>query len=153
MERKIVCGGECSCLVPLFFALNDRKDRQTELRIAAPWKSTTSIKQQKKEERLHSKRSPCKNCDGKMFATKCRQKHVCGGIALLAMHNNFQRLTQVRVQRLCGHSTGFRQNSAGKCPTPCPGRFLLSVQWRCPLSRNVLAWAYVSKHEESEYCN
>ena len=41
MERKVVCGGECSCLVPLF-ALNDRRDRQTELRIAAPWKSTTS---------------------------------------------------------------------------------------------------------------
>ena len=37
-----------------FFALNDR--RETELRIAAPWTSTTSIKQQKKEERLHSKR-------------------------------------------------------------------------------------------------
>ena len=68
-----------------FFALNDRRDRQTELRIAAPWKSTTSIKRQKKEERLHSKRSPCKNRDGKIFATKCRQKHVCGGIALLAM--------------------------------------------------------------------
>ena len=67
------------------FALNDRKDRQTELRIAAPLKSTTSIEQQKKEERLHSKRSPCKNGDGKFFATKCRQKHVCGGIALLAM--------------------------------------------------------------------
>ena len=68
-----------------FFALNDRRDRQTELRIAAPWKSTTSIKQQKKEERLHSKRSPCKNRDGKIFATKCCQKHVCGGIALLTM--------------------------------------------------------------------
>ena len=38
-----------------FFALNERRDRQTELRIAAPWKSTTSIKQQKKEKRLHSK--------------------------------------------------------------------------------------------------
>ena len=68
-----------------FFALNDRRDQQTELRIAAPWKSTTSIKQQKKEERLHSKRSPCKNRDGKIFATKCRQKNVCGSIALLAM--------------------------------------------------------------------
>ena len=79
-----VYGGGCSCLVPLF-ALNDRRYRQTELRIAAPWKSTTSIKQQKKEERLHSKRSPCKNRDGKIFATKCRQKHVCGGIAMLAM--------------------------------------------------------------------
>ena len=68
-----------------FFALNDRRDRQTELRTAAPWKSTTSIKQQKKEERLHSKRSPCKNRDGKIFATKCCQKHVRGGIAWLAM--------------------------------------------------------------------
>ena len=36
---------------PTFFALNDRRDRQTELRIAAPWKSTTSIEQQKKEDR------------------------------------------------------------------------------------------------------
>ena len=68
-----------------FFALNERRDRQTELRIAAPWKSTISNKQQKKEERLHSKRSPCENRDGKIFASKSRQKHVCGGIALLAM--------------------------------------------------------------------
>ena len=68
-----------------FFALNDRRDRQTELRNAAPWKSTISNKQQKKEERLHSKRSPCENRCGKIFASKCRQKHVCGGIALLAM--------------------------------------------------------------------
>ena len=74
-----------------FFALNERRDRQTELRIAAPWKSTTSIKQQKKEKRLHSKRSPCKNRDGKIFATKCRQKHVCGGIALLAMSTSFDK--------------------------------------------------------------
>ena len=73
---------------PTFFALNDRRDGQTELRIAAPGKSTTSIKQQKKEERLHSKRSPCKNHDGKIFATKCRQKHVCGGIAMLAMKSS-----------------------------------------------------------------
>ena len=29
-----------------FLALSDRRDRQSELRIAAPWKSTTSIKQQ-----------------------------------------------------------------------------------------------------------
>ena len=78
-----------------FFALNERRDRQTELRIAAPWKSTTSIKQQKKEKRLHSKRSPCKNRDGKIFATKCRQKHVCGGIALLAM---MQRLASAVPQ-------------------------------------------------------
>ena len=80
-----------------FFALNERRDRQTELRIAATWKSTTSIKQQKKEKRLHSKRSPCKNRDGKIFATKCRQKHICGGIALLAMSNMTQVLTLVSM--------------------------------------------------------
>ena len=54
--------------------MNDRRDRQTELRIAAPWKSTTSIKQQKKEERLHSKRSPCKNRDGQIFCSKMPSK-------------------------------------------------------------------------------
>ena len=70
---------------PHFFVLNDRRDRQTELRIAASWKSTISIKQQKKEEHLHSKRSPCVSRDGKTFAAKCRQKRVCGVIALLAM--------------------------------------------------------------------
>ena len=87
-----------------FFDLNDRRDRQTELRIAAPWKLTTSIKRQKKEERLHSKRSPCKNRDGKSFATKCRQKHVCDGIALL----------EVRLETSgCGHAMfGFRSAPA-----------------------------------------
>ena len=68
-----------------FFVLNDTRDRQTELRICVSLKSTNSNKQQKKEERLHSKRSPCENRDGKFFATKCRQKHVCGVITLLAM--------------------------------------------------------------------
>ena len=71
-----------------FFVFNDRRDRQTELRIAASWKSiaTISSKQQKKEKRLHSRRSPCEDRDGKIFATKCRQKHVCGVIVLQAMH-------------------------------------------------------------------
>ena len=70
---------------PHFFVSNDRRDRQTELRIAASWKSTISSKQQKKEQRLHSKRSPCEIRDGKFIAAKCRQKHVRGGIALLAI--------------------------------------------------------------------
>ena len=64
-----------------FFALNDRRDRQTELRIAAPWKSTTSIKQQKKEERLHSKRSPCKNRDGKFL-----QQNEVKSMYVVALH-------------------------------------------------------------------
>ena len=70
---------------PHFFVLNDRRDRQTELRIAASLKSTISSKQQKKGKRLHSKRFPCENRYDKIFASKCHQKHVCGGIALLAM--------------------------------------------------------------------
>ena len=85
-----------------FFALNDGRDRQTELRIAAPWKSTFLNKQQKKEKRLHSKRSPCENRDGKVFASKCRQKHVCGGIALLAR------------SCVCDHRWG-RSLKAGTC--------------------------------------
>ena len=80
------------------FALNDRRDRQTELRVAAPWKSTTSNKQQKKEEHLHSKRSPRENREGKIFAAKCRQKHVCGVIALLAMGSLDINLRQCHVQ-------------------------------------------------------
>ena len=39
----------------------------------------------KNEERLHSKRTPCEDRDGKIIAAKCRQKHVRGVIALLAM--------------------------------------------------------------------
>ena len=70
---------------PHFVVLNDRRDRQTELRIAAAWKSTILSKQQKKDEHLHSKRSPYKHRDGKITAAKCRQKHVRGVISLLAM--------------------------------------------------------------------
>ena len=84
-----------------FFALNDRRDRQTELKMAVPWKSTILNKQQKKEERLHSERSPCENRDGEIFASKCRQMHVCGGIALLAMKFAWPQ-TQKRIVLLSG---------------------------------------------------
>ena len=59
VERKIVCGGECSCVTHVF-VLSDRTDRPAELRICASWKSTILSKQRKKEERLHSKRSRVK---------------------------------------------------------------------------------------------
>ena len=74
-----------------FFVLNDRRDRQTGLGIAASWKSSFSSKQQKREERLHSKRSPCENRDVKVIAAKCRQKHVCGVITMLViLHVDFE---------------------------------------------------------------
>ena len=83
-----------------FFALNDRRDWQTELRVAAPWKSTTSNKQQKKEEHLHSKRSPCENREGKIFAAKCRQKHVqyVSVIAWVFDFRKFITITDVSLQ-------------------------------------------------------
>ena len=63
-----------------FFALNDRRDRQTELRTAEPLKSTFPNKQQKKEERLHSKRSPCE-----IMMTKFLHQNAVQTMHLVAM--------------------------------------------------------------------
>ena len=70
-------------VLPHFSVLNDRRDRQPELRITASCKSISLSKQQKKEEHLHSKRSPCENRDFQNFCGKMPPKACmwCNSIA------------------------------------------------------------------------
>ena len=62
---------------PFFFGLNDRRSRQTELKIAVPWKSTTLSRQQKKESVSTQSDLPCENCDCEIVVAKCCMLFHC----------------------------------------------------------------------------
>ena len=104
VELKIVCGGERSCLVPLFRFERKKGSTNWALNCCTLEIDNFEKKQQKKKERPHSKRSPCENRAGKIFASKYRQKHVCGGIALLAMCSDQTRSGRESVQVCCGRA-------------------------------------------------
>ena len=73
------------CLVPLF-ALNDRRDQQTELRIAAPWKSTTSIKTAKER-----RASPLRDPHVKIVMAKFLQQKAVKSMYYPSQKNRYSR--------------------------------------------------------------
>ena len=109
-----------------FLVLNNRRDKQTNLRTAASWKLTLSSKQQKKEQCRLSKRSHMKIVMAKLL--RQRPPKACTCMWCLCIAGDVGRLpvpclgTFASVHALPGHAC-----------SPCLGRLPVSCLGRLPV--------------------